>query len=332
MAGAIAGMPALGGGSPPAAGTTAGGAMAAAPPRVGAAAGDAAVPPSMPAIPGGVTTIPEAGAPDSGIAYSVMLTMDSFTVDPGGEVWKCQDFANPFGGQPADIKLYHNVMGPGSHHFTLFSKDGATNGSLIDCPEGGLMAGPYTFGAQAQDVTYPLPPGIGVAIPGSTGFTMNAHYLNPGASSVQGHVVLTMSVATPGSVTQHAGVMQFVYLSIAVPPGGPITVGSSCSLPQDMNVMIVVSHMHHQASHFIASTGGMTLLETDQWSDPPGSAFWPALSLKSGADFTWSCIYNNDTLTTLTYGPSAQTDVMCNAVLTYYPVQDINNPFITCAM
>jgi hypothetical protein len=181
-------------------------------------------------------------------------------------------------------------------------------------------------------VTYPLPPGIGVAIPGDTGFTMNAHYLNPGASSVQGHVVLTMSVASPGTVTQHAGAFQTVLLSIMVPPGGPVTVGSSCTFDQDMNLMIVVSHMHHQANHFIATTGGMTLLETDQWNDPPGTAFWPPLLLKAGADFTWSCIYNNDTLSTLTYGPSAQTNVMCNAVGTFYPVKDINNPLITCSM
>lgn len=270
---------------------------------------------------------------DAQIAYSVTLTMDTFTVDPGAEVYKCQDFANPFGGQYADIKQYHNVMNEGSHHFTLFNTPQASDGPLVDCPEGGLMAGTYTFGSQQRDVTYLLPPAVGVAIPGNMGFTMNAHYLNAGTTALQGNVVLTMSVADPGTVTQHAGSMQTVLLSIAVPPGGqPVTVGGSCSLTQDMNVMVVVSHMHHQASHFIATTGGMTLLETDQWNDPPAAGFWPPLQLKSGDDFTWSCIYTNDTLTTLTYGPSAQTNVMCNAVITFYPVLDINNPLITCQM
>jgi hypothetical protein len=270
---------------------------------------------------------------DAQIAYAVTLTMDNFTVDPGGEIWKCQDFANPFGGKYADIKAYHSVMSAGSHHFTLFNTSGASDGPLVDCPEGGLMAGTYTYGAQGRDLTYLLPPGVGVAMPGDVGFTMNAHYINAGTNPVQGNVAVTMAVADPGTVTQHAGAMQTVLLSIAVPPGGqPVTVGSSCTLMQDMNVMVVVSHMHHQASHFIATTGGMTLLETDQWSDPPAAGFWPALALKSGADFTWSCIYTNDTLTTLTYGPSAQTNVMCNAVITFYPVMDINNPLITCSM
>jgi hypothetical protein len=303
----------------------------------GGASTDAAVgadgSPARPSMSALAASTSDADVPDSEIAYSVTLTMNSFTVDPGGEVWKCQDFANPFGGQQVDIKRYHNVMNQGSHHFTLFSTSGATDGPLIDCPEGGIMAGTYTFGAQAQDVTYPLPPGIGVAIPGSIGFTMDSHYLNAGTTPLQSSVVLTMSVAIPGTVTQHAGALQAVLLSISVPPGGqPVTVGSSCTLMQDMNVMIVVSHMHHRGSHFVASTGGTTLLQTDQWSDPPATGFWPALQLKAGADFTWSCNYTNETLTTLTYGPSAVDNVMCNSVVTFYPVQDINNPLITCSM
>ncbi len=60
------------------------------------------------------------------------------------------------------------------------------------------------------------------------------------------------------------------------------------------------------------------------------SSYWPALHLKAGADFTWSCVYVNNTISTLTYGPSALTNVMCNAVLPFYPVPDINNPTITC--
>jgi hypothetical protein len=97
-----------------------------------------------------------------------------------------------------------------------------------------------------------------------------------------------------------------------------------------MNVLAVSPHMHHQAQSFVASTGGMQLLQTTQWNEPPISSYWPALHLKAGADFTWSCVYVNNTLSTLTYGPSALANVMCNAVLPFYPVPDINNPTITC--
>jgi hypothetical protein len=54
------------------------------------------------------------------------------------------------------------------------------------------------------------------------------------------------------------------------------------------------------------------------------------LPLKADADITWSCTYMNDTGSTLMFGQSALTDVMCNANGGFYPVQDISNPLIAC--
>jgi hypothetical protein len=76
--------------------------------------------------------------------------MSPFTVPAGGEVYKCQDFANPFGGQPVDIKTYELTMNAGSHHMILFYSSGAKDGPVIDCPQGGLMTGVATFAAQSE--------------------------------------------------------------------------------------------------------------------------------------------------------------------------------------
>src|SRR5258708_23077922 len=97
-----------------------------------------------------------------------------------------------------------------------------------------------------------------------------------------------------------------------------------------MNVIETAGHMHRRGAHFIATSGSTTLFETDLWSDSPPKQIAPPLQLKAGTDLTWSCIYTNETGAALTYGESALTNVMCNAVLVFYPIPSINNPLTTC--
>jgi len=280
---------------------------------------------------GTVTRDSDAGASEPGVAYVVTVTMSSFTVPPNSEAWKCQDFANPFGGEQVDITTWDFDMTPGSHHMTLFNQPGATDGPLVDCPNGPSKPTSYSFGAQSAKSEYKYPQGIGEAIPAGTGFTVNSHYVNTTAEPIHAVVVIRMFVASPGVVTQHAGGYEGVLLSISVPPtkGQPVTVGSSCTIPQDMNLLAAAGHMHDHGSHFIATSGGKTLIETDDTASLPNT-FSPPMQLKAGADITWSCDYTNETDAPLIYGPSALTNVMCNTVLAFYPIKDVNNPLLSC--
>jgi hypothetical protein len=298
----------------------------------GVVGGGAEAGPSAPVGPlGTVTRDPNAGASDPSIAYGVTLKMTDFTVPAGAEVYKCQNFANPFGGDAVDVKEWKVAMNTGSHHMTLFNVSGASDGPLIDCPGGGLMEGSYSFGSQIPNATYTYPDGVGEAVPADMGFTVNSHYINVGTMAIDGAVSVTGLVAAPGSIAQHAGGIQFVLLSIDVPPSTqPVTVGGACSLPQDMNVFALSAHMHYRATHFVATFGAQTLYTTDQWQDIPPATYSPPLKFKMGDSVSWSCNYTNETTQDLGYGASALSNVMCNVVLAFYPVQDINSPLLTC--
>jgi hypothetical protein len=281
--------------------------------------------------PGTVTIDDAAASSDPGSVYSVTLTTSTFTVPANTEVYKCQDFANPFHGAAVDIHRYDLEMNSGSHHMLLFYTPGATDGPLIDCPQGGLQIGPYTFGAQSPKASQTYPDGVGAAIPAGMGFTVNAHYVNAGSTPIQGVVKVTMFVARPGVTTQHAGVLNFVLTSIAIPPTGqPYPVSGSCTIPQDVNVLWTGSHMHQRATHFVATSGATTLYQTTQWSEPPSQAFSPPLQLAANSNVDWTCTYVNDTGSPLDFGQSALTDAMCNFSATFYPVQDPSNPVVTC--
>jgi hypothetical protein len=277
----------------------------------------------------GTTYDDAVGSSEPNAAYSVTLTTQPFTVPAGSEVYKCQDFANPFRGQAADIIRYDLTMNPGSHHMLLFYKQGATDGAVHDCS--GLMVDPFTFGAQQPSVSESYPEGIGAAIPAGTGFTVNMHYLNTDTKDITGVVKVTMFVARPGVVVNHAGVFQFVQTQFSIPSDGqPHTISASCNIPQNVNILSTSSHMHQRAQQFVATSGSTMLYETNAWSDPKAQVYSPPLQLSANSTVDWSCTYVNDTGAPLKFGESALTNAMCNFNATYYPVADPSNPVVTC--
>lgn len=278
---------------------------------------------------------PDAGVvplDDPEIDYSLTktITMDAFTVPAGGEVYYCQNFANPWGSQ-VDIKAYSLDMSTGSHHMFAFYQPNATDGAVAPCPNGGLTFGAFTFTAQSPHLNQVYPSTVGATLPATTGFQMMAHYLNTSATTITAHVALTVYGAKQGVVTQHAGVLYLNDALILVPPGESNN-SSSYTLTQDVTLLTTGSHMHQQGINFISQADGQTLYQTDQWSEPPGVKFDPPMVLKAGTKVTWSCLYNNTTDSNLTFGESAKTNVMCISVSTFYPVMDINNPVIGSAV
>jgi hypothetical protein len=252
-------------------------------------------------------------------------------VPPGSEVFKCQTFANPFNDQDTDIKEYDEHMTTGSHHMFLFFSPGATNGAIEDCPSGGLEFHPYPFGAQTPDATLTYPPTVGSRIPGTMGFMLNAHFINIETTPYEATMTVTLHVAASGAVTQYAGVMFMNQAGITVPATDmPSTSTATCNVPYAMNVMGSSSHMHNRATDFVAVSGSQMLYSTQTWADPVPGKYDPPIQLPSGAPVTWSCTYVNDTTEPLTFGESAETNVMCIYSMQFYPVADPSNPTVDC--
>jgi len=270
---------------------------------------------------------------DPDIDYStapVTITMSTFTVAPGGEVFYCQNFANPWGKQ-VDIKTYSLDMGVGSHHMFAFYATGATNGALAMCPSGGLTFGAFTFSAQSPTATVTYPNTVGATLPSGMGFQMMVHYLNTTSSTITSSVNLTMWIAKPNVVTNHAGSLFLNQATMSV----PATCTTGCqstltyTLPQDVYILTADSHMHKYATNFIATTSnGLTLFQTTQWAEPPPKVYSPPLMLPSGTTITWTCTDVNTTGQTLTFGESANTNVMCISSNIFYPVSDVTNPVL----
>jgi hypothetical protein len=157
------------------------------------------------------------------------------------------------------------------------------------------------------------------------------HYLNTTASTLTSSVNLTMYVAKPNVVTNHAGVLFLNQVAMTV--AASCTTGCESSesyqLPQDVYILQAEGHMHKFATNFVATTStGVTVYTNTEWSEPAPKVYSPPLLIPSGTTITWTCTDVNTTGHELTFGESAETNVMCISQNVFYPVSDVNNPVL----
>jgi hypothetical protein len=255
---------------------------------------------------------------------SATFTLGSFTVPAGGEIYKCQEFANPFGAD-VEIKTFESHMTAGSHHLLLFYKPGVTNSPLADCS--GLEFAAYPYGSQRPDDSITFPDGVAALVPSTQGFRLQAHYLNASPNAISPTVKVTLHPAAAGTTQYHAGVYFYINTNINIPADGqPHSLSKTCNVQSDMNVLLAGSHMHQHATNFVAATtAGQTLYTTTQWSEPIPSTFAPPLVLATGTKVTFTCTWVNNSGAPLTFGESAQTNEMCIFSGHFYPVAGTQN-------
>ncbi len=271
--------------------------------------------------------------PEIDYTQTKTITMGTFPVPPNGEVFYCQTFANPWGKQ-VDIKTYDLTMDQGSHHMFAFYQGSASNGAVGQCAAGGLTYGAFTFLSQTPKAVMTFPKTVGATLPAATGFNLMVHYLNAGTTTLTAHVSLTMYLGKSGVVTNHAGVIFDNNATMTVPVGTAMYASTqSNTLGQDVYILESSSHMHKFAKSFVATytapgAAAQTLYQTTVWDEPMPQVFSQPLHLPSGTTITWTCEDVNTTSSTLTFGESAKTNVMCISVNIFYPVLDVSNPVL----
>ena len=266
---------------------------------------------------GGATTGTSTGT-SGNAGDTVTLTMTSFTVPPGGEVYKCQNFANPFGGADVDVSAFESHMTGGSHHLLLFYHDNAVDSAVEDCSGLEFAATPYS--TQIPDDSLEFPTGVAAQFPADKGFRLQSHYLNTSDKPIEAHVQVTLHLAKPGTVTDHAGVLVVPEFKFAIQPNSTQVVSHTCKLPYDMNLLKAASHMHKHGKHFDATIGGEKVFETDTWDEPDAALYSPPKAVKGGDTLKFNCTFVNNSANTLTFGESAENNEMCIFVSSFYPV------------
>ncbi len=285
----------------------------------------------------------DAEVPAADLDQPVTLTMSPFTVPPNSEVFKCQEFGNPWG-KDIDIVKMDGYMSPGSHHFFLFNMDATTlrtqAAPIGDCPGAGIEFHPFPYLSQTPGhyiVTFPQA-NMGYPLVTANGLMMNSHYLNTSSEPMTPTVSITIYPAKAGVVTTHVGSIFLNNTAFGVPANTttptwyPKT--QTPIVAEDYTIISNWSHMHQYATDFQALTGGASgskFYDEMNWSEPTlinagnDPMHLLPMQMKAGTAITWQCLYTNPTTMDMTFGDFAQTNVMCIYIGQYYPA-DTTSP------
>lgn len=259
---------------------------------------------------------PASDAPSLAGDLQMIQTVD-IPVAANSELVKCQNFKNPFGKDVAILESDSTMVS--SHHMFVFhdpSFNSDTN-SVADCS--GIEFHDLLHMSQTPEGDIPYPSGVGRVLPGTDGLRILVHLLNPGTTALTAHVQVRFRVVAPSDVATHA-VSLFFNNAILTVPTGVSTQSRTFSIPNDIKVMLAVSHMHSRATAFSATTNtGQTIYMGDNWNEPVPTRYNPAIDVARGSIVTWACTYNNKTGSTLTFGESANTNEMCILAGIAYP-------------
>jgi hypothetical protein len=272
-----------------------------------------------------------AGAADAAVndPNTVTLTMGSFVVPAGKEVFMCQDFDNPFQGVDVAIGRSESDMTEGSHHLHVFY--GADN---PPSPTVSVCQNPFEFrsllhvGGQPKVVTQ-YPAGMAAKLRGNLGLRLQSHYLNSGTTDLNASVVVKLTKVDPTTITKWVAELYFNRTNLTVPVGNGQTVSTTCTVPStygQISLISGLSHMHMRGVHFVASTSsGVSLVDTTVWDEPPIQTYDTPISLNPGDSISWTCTYNNNTGAPLVFGDSAQKNEMCIFLARFYSAPSGND-------
>lgn len=272
----------------------------------------------------GADAKPDAAPPD--VPFTATIAVESFDIPPGAEVYRCQNFENPFG-RPVAVVRSESFMTSGSHHMFVFQSQGLKDGELETC--GGLEFGPNVHRAQSSQATVVYPEGVGRYLGDDEGLRIQVHYLNTTLDTIHTAVAVTLHAMAPEEVTSLASQIFVNTIDINVPPHSSGRATNSCVIPHDVQLVDSVSHMHQHGVYFSARDAERQLLyETSEWAEPEPWVFESPRRLKGGTTIAITCDYENPNDYALTFGESARSNEMCIFSGTYFPAQ--KGEGITC--
>ena len=266
------------------------------------------------------------GGGGSGMTYDV--TTGPVTLMPGEERIVCVDKKLPTTAAIDMVKITSELT-QGGHHL-VFYKSAATAEQTT----------PYTcqtfrdittgtvplYIAQKSSTVLNFPKGVAYSMPAGQMVRVELHFLNTTSAPlpVTGTVHITDAMA--GTITDHANLMFYGNLKIAIPANSMATVGPTfrkfaSTAPK---IFGLIGHQHQRGTGVTielaaGATGtGTNVYTNTDWADPPLTIFDPPLMPASGQGFRYTCTYNNPTSSPITFGEGVNQE-MCFLWAYYYP-------------
>lgn len=222
------------------------------------------------------------------------------------------------------------VQPEGSHHFIIYQLDGDEASSL---PDGirdldnndptqslGIFDRRFIIGGQFPYVEYQFPKGVALPMSTESIYEFNSHFVNTsGVNTLVAEVYVNLHTIPSEEVRYTLKPLFVSHFGFAIPPGQRITSGIDWSINEDINLLLLSSHMHRHGKMFDIFHNGQLIYQSIDWTDPKTRLFAPPLYVKAGEKFHFECTHlNDDKDFTLRFGFTAENDEMCIMLGFYY--------------
>jgi len=263
----------------------------------------------------------------------VKFEMD-LLVPRGAELHRCVYAQFPSDRGEIAVQRVESHYTPGSHHLLAYRSELTAipegKEGLLDCYESGASAqqrGSY-YEAQQPEEKRELPAGVAHIFQPGEVLVLEAHYINATEKDITAHVEMITHTTNRADIKQEAGTLFYNNVNIMVPPHSTAHTEMSCTLPQDIQLALLWSHMHARGVKFVAETDDPeaakvlgTLYEEKEWAEPRPRVYPsdPPVVLHAGTRIRFACDFQNDTDKTFRFGQSAEANEMCILHGMYWP-------------
>jgi hypothetical protein len=207
-----------------------------------------------------------------------------------------------------------------SHHFTLYSLlPGGAPLALNVVRDRGfnndefLRPRAFLFGTQEADVSYSLPPGVGIRLDPNDPFDVNVHAVNPGATTLPGEAYV--NVFTAEHVERVATPLLWSFHRFVLPAHSSRTLRDTLQITDASDLLMLTTHFHKHGRLFriYHLHGGVdeVIYENRLWDHPLIARYDASIHLAAGDRLRLEATYTNDTDVDIYYGASAE-DEMCS--------------------
>lgn len=227
-----------------------------------------------------------------------------FTIQPGDN-FECF-YTNTFTDHVMNVQNAKAMQGAGGHHVTVYYTDQKVPVGHHPCSDVEML-GLHQIAAAANgsEGIIELPPGYATKVPAGKQLVVQAHYINTASGPTTVNDSVELKTLEDKDVHEFANSFVMVDGNFKVPARAAATSATICSAPKDLDLIILLGHMHEWGAHYklervdAAGKSLETLYETD-WeplymAHPPVTNYDPAkpLHLAKGTLLRQTCSWKN---------------------------------------
>ncbi|MBM4267673.1 MAG: hypothetical protein FJ144_13845 [Deltaproteobacteria bacterium] len=265
----------------------------------------------------------------------VQITVTAPAIPIGKEETACHYLKMP-SDVDFDVDRIQIAVSGGSHHIHLY-RPFDPNHQVPDGYEVCNMAVDFNTwelvaASQLPRSDWELPDGVAYHFRAGEQLLVQTHFVNVGALETEGegHVLMNLNEAEPGSVQHYAGSIFGQDRDVFVPAHSSPTKHADCTFPNPITIMAMTGHYHFRGRLFttdkldVAGNPVGPVLYHHEGYDDPLFLIYDDQSMpkfEAGEGLRWTCTWENDTDTDFKFGPFTDTNEHCNFFAFYYPAQ-----------